>query len=292
MQIPTVLTLVGLMVSSGQPEAAPDGLSGCQVPDEGPGSYSLLCAGAWLTVKERPSGDYGQFVKAAVSGFQGVAPKPVTQETLQLRVGETQLPATRLKDGNGKVFLLLSGARGAVQSVVTCGCEEASEAICRGLLATVWAWQPGAGPPATVPRNFEKTIAGRRLSPPAGCEASGTGGSGMFDCGEVSSLVWVSVPVDRKGILDGWVRTYREKGLVDRVEPCVVEGVRTDCLVVRNPKGGPPAATAADVMVRGARLFVVCTDLRENPGLAPVCDPVMSLPPPLPAGAAGTPAQK
>lgn len=292
MPVSSSLALVSLMVLVGPPEAVTDSLAGCQVPDEEPGAYSLLCAGAWLTVKERPSGDYGKFVKGAVSGFLGVAPKPVTQETLQLQIGDAQFPATRLKDGNGKVLLLISGGRGPMQSVATCGCDEASEAICRGLLATVWAWRPGAGPPTSVPRNLEKTFAGRRLSPPAGCSASGTGGSGMFSCGEESTLVWVSVPGDRKGILDGWVRNFRENGLVDRVEPCVVEGVETDCLVVRNPKGGPPAATAADVMVRGAHIFVACTDLRRNPGLAPVCELVMSLPPPLPAAAAETPAQK
>ncbi len=292
MQIPTLLTLAGLMVLAGQPEGVPEILSGCQVPDEGPGSYSLLCAGSSLLVKERPSGDYLKVAEGATSAFLDMAPKPVVQSALELQVGESKVPGTRLRDGSGKVFLVMSGVRGSMQSFASCSSAESSEAICRGLLATVWAWKPGDRPPASIPRNLEKTLAGRRISPPDGCLANGTGGSGMFSCGDTSFLVWVTLPSDRKGVMDGWLRSYPETEFVVRVEPCVVEGVPTDCHVVRNPKGGPPAATAADVMVRGVRIFVACADLRENPGLAPVCGLVMSLPPPLPAATGETPAQK
>lgn len=289
MQIPTVLTLAGLMVLAGQPEGVPVGLSGCQVPDEGPGNYSLLCAGALLIVKERPSGDYVNFARGATSAFLDMAPKPAVQATVELQVGESKVPATRLRDGSGKVFLVMFGGRGSMQAFASCSSAESSEATCRDLLATVWAWKPGDRPPASIPRNLEKTLAGRRISPPDGCLANGTGGSGMFSCSDTSFLVWVALPADRKGVMDGWLRSYPETEFVVRVEPCVVEGVSTDCHVVRNPKGGPPAATAADVMVRGARVFVACNDLRENPGLPPVCELVMALPPPLPAATVETP---
>jgi hypothetical protein len=111
----------------------------------------------------------------------------------------------------------------------------------------------------------------------------------MFSCDDTSFLVWVALPPDRKGVMEGWLRNYPETAFVVKVEPCVVEGVPTDCHVVRNAKGGPPAATAADLMVRGVRVFVACTDLRENPGLAPVCERAMSLPPPSGEPSPGSP---
>lgn len=175
------------------------------------------------------------------------------------------------------MLLVLSDDRSGDVRIITCQSMTTSEVSCHRLLATIRSWRAGGAPPASLPRNFEKTIAGRRIGAPAGCEASGIAGSGSLTCSDSTVLAWASLPLERKGIVDSWLAIYREKGLVERLEPCVVEGIEGTCHVVRNPSGGPPAVTAAEVVVRGSLLLVSCVDLRPDPGVPPVCTPVISL---------------
>lgn len=257
-------------------EPPSDALAECQVVGEGPSSFALLCPNASLNVRERAQAGGSEFVRGIVSGFATSAPQPVEQENGQIDVSGVAHAVTRLRASDGRVLVVTSEDRPPRVRVVTCQSAPGTAHTCEGLVAKTWTWNASDGPPKSIPRNLEKTLAGRRIAAPQGCEATGTGGAGSLDCDDGTSLLWV--PLDgRKGLVEGLLANFRGKGLVERVERCDVESVETDCHVIRNPAGGPPALTAAQVTVRGALLLVACSDMRPNPGVPPVCSQVMSL---------------
>lgn len=265
-------------------EPLSDALAECQVVGEGPSSFALVCPNASLNVRERAQPGGGEFVRGIASGFTMSAPQPVEHENGHIDISGVAHAVTRLRASDGRVLVIASEDRAPKFRVVTCQSNPGTSHTCERLVARTWTWNASDGPPKSIPRNLEKVLAGRRITAPQGCEASGAGGAGSLDCDDGTSLAWVPLE-GRKGLLEGWLANFRGKGLVERVEPCDVEGVETDCHVLRNPAGGPPALTAAQLRARGALVLVVCSDMRPNPGVPPVCSQVMSLSAPRSQGA-------
>lgn len=271
--MPQLLLAALLLAASGcSPAPAAMPLDGCRIVDEIKGRFALSCAGVLLSALDGDQSQSDAFIEGVETSVSDNAHGPVTQEATTLVIAGSHRNARRLATKD-RIVLLLVDARGSRVRTMACASAIGDETSCPRLLATVWPWEFAEGPPASIPRNIERLIAGRKIDVPPGCSISTAPGYGSMRCPDQSVLTWQSLAPTAPNPAGNW--TEGSPGSSKR--QCVVESVAATCVFTPFEFS---AVVRARVSVRETSLAVSCQSVRASGGIPQACASVFAFDPP------------
>lgn len=129
----------------------------------------------------------------------------------------------------------------------------------------------GATDPPAVPQ-----LAGQPFAVPGGCEVAALPGGSSVQCAG-AIFRWARVPDGIDDFTEILVEPFRGRGLAENEADCAVEGIRARCRALRTLDRKPPAVYAAQAVVRGERVAVLCVDGWARRKLPSVCASALSV---------------
>jgi hypothetical protein len=251
--------------------AAPSNpFAGCRVTAAGRDKVQVACADGTLDVTDGGTADNDDYRRGLITGLHNTARQPVEESEAVLAVPGGKLAATRLVAAQQEVWFVASAPRAEGKRLLMCHEGLSPGGRCELRIGAALAWKWRTGPGAEVPRDIHSpALAGRAVTPPAGCDVAPAPGSTTIQCADASLFVWVDLAPGS---------TWSAKERASTMAPgkplssagCMVEGIATRCWIAAvQPGTSFRFIISEEVQVRGQRLAVACFAIAES--LPPAC---------------------